>query len=261
MSSSTGGGSSSNATTTTTENIFDDITFAGPYFTITYLLSFVIIIFNIWFFQRRELTPIRQRSPLLMVISAVCATVYVILESSGRLIPGYPCFMRQVHLGAPVQGVLSLYLWRAIDLVYSFALTRYRLADATAQLPAAAIAHQAVAAAAAAKHKTPQTVASTATAAAAARAAASLQIKANWWVRHRHYQRSPKLAIGFISVYACIFILILVVALNTPDYANCASGTLSNVLVGIMICTYAAGLVFCAIQLRQTDSDCFGIKR
>jgi hypothetical protein len=246
-------------------NVFDNPLFAYTFFSVTFVMAFVLIICNILFLFRRELTPIRQRSPFITSLGTACATLYILLESCSKLIPNYPCWMRQFHLGGPTQVVLSLYTWRAIDLVFSFALTKYRLADANAAQFLAlnnAMNHNHSTKGERRRHQLETTSHALASnARAAAITASHAAVSQNWWVRHRHWQGSRRLIICFIILYIVFFALILMVAIQAAPLLNCATSPMGNILVGSMVALYAIVLIVCAYQLRQTDSDCFGIKR
>lgn len=93
---------------------------------------------TIWFWLRRDVQPIKARSPSLVVVTDIILMLYVGLLCFQRIFADdYPCMltMWSGHIGTIV--LFNTYLWRCWTLYFTFHLTQQKLLQSKAALQAA----------------------------------------------------------------------------------------------------------------------------
>lgn len=77
--------------------------------------------------MRRKVTPIRQRNPLLVVAMALCLIITLVTDVIALSLSSYQCAAHTWNVAFPMAAVCTLYVWRAIHLVFSSRLARHRV--------------------------------------------------------------------------------------------------------------------------------------
>jgi len=102
----------------------------GGAWALGYLIFFLpfSIYTTIWFYQRREIQPIKARQPVLVVLTDVILILYVTSLCLQRMISNdYPCLLNMWsgHIGTVV--LMNTYLWRCWSLYFTYNLTQQKL--------------------------------------------------------------------------------------------------------------------------------------
>lgn len=103
--------------------------------------SIVVLCGMVVYWRRRHVTPIRQRQPAIMMAAAFTVWIgYLMPECVFAWAPetvrsAWPCFLQLFDSFFPVLTAMLLYLWRSMDLVWSFAITSYQFSHSLADAP------------------------------------------------------------------------------------------------------------------------------
>jgi hypothetical protein len=108
----------------------------GSVFGLSYILFFVplAIFFSAWFWHRRNVQPIKARSPFLVIVTNSVLILYVFLLCIQRImVASYPCFLNlwSGYIGTIV--LFNAYLWRCWTLYFTYNLTQEKLAGAASR--------------------------------------------------------------------------------------------------------------------------------
>jgi len=103
---------------------------AGAIYGICVLVIFVPIAVAgvVWFWLRRDIQPIKARSPELVVITDIILIMYIVILSVQRFVADdYPCMLNVwgSYIGTLV--LLNAYLWRCWTLYFNFYQTQAKL--------------------------------------------------------------------------------------------------------------------------------------
>jgi hypothetical protein len=89
-----------------------------------------------WFYVRRDTTPIRQRQPYLMMMVATLMTISLCCDVAALAQTNtYKCAAHVWNVSLPMTVVCTLYLWRAMQLVFSSRLARHRVSQSQPSNP------------------------------------------------------------------------------------------------------------------------------
>jgi len=103
---------------------------SGAIFAVIWIAIFPLLgtISTIWFWIRRDVQPIKARSPLLVVLTDIVLILYMIVLCLQRIFRDeYPCWLNvwSGYVGTVV--LLNTYIWRCWTLYFKFRLTQQRL--------------------------------------------------------------------------------------------------------------------------------------
>jgi hypothetical protein len=102
------------------------------YATVCICLTLSLIIGMIWFYRWRHRTPIRQRDPLIVVVITMMMILFMVGELMAVLFDDYLCIVQILQTDYSILTACVLYLYRSINLVFNFAISRYQLLLSTA---------------------------------------------------------------------------------------------------------------------------------
>lgn len=103
---------------------------AGAVFGLVWLLIWIpsFIAAMLLFYRRRDIQPIKARSPTLVLVTDVILLLYTVLLCLQRIIDSdYPCFLNMWSGYVGTIVLFNSYLWRCWTLFFNFNLTHVRL--------------------------------------------------------------------------------------------------------------------------------------